>query len=92
MTDHDQDKGEDRPRVKVTDKRRVRADAEGAGEVRARICAKEYGGKEAIRMKLTLLSPPTAVGLPLRRCTRLGVGHGAGVCGLDSFEVWRRPH
>jgi molecular chaperone GrpE len=33
MTDHDQDKGEDRPRVKVTDKRRVRADAEGAGEV-----------------------------------------------------------
>ncbi|MFN2590819.1 MAG: nucleotide exchange factor GrpE [Actinomycetota bacterium] len=33
MAEKDRHQEEDRPRVKVTDKRRVRADAEGAGEV-----------------------------------------------------------
>jgi molecular chaperone GrpE len=33
MSDNDREHPEERPRVKVTDKRRVRADAEGAGEV-----------------------------------------------------------
>jgi hypothetical protein len=44
---------------------------------------------EAVRLKLTLLSPPTAV--PEMAAARLhAVGLGRGVCGLGRFELCRR--